>query len=81
VAAAGRSGADLVESKLDLELVGIPVVKSGMPLGFNKDELARLLHKNEVFVHLNFNIGQAEATAWGCDLSAEYVSINSEYTT
>jgi glutamate N-acetyltransferase/amino-acid N-acetyltransferase len=81
VAAAGRSGAELVESKLDLELAGIPVVKSGMPLDFNKDELAGLLHKNEVFVHLNFNLGQAEATAWGCDLSAEYVSINSEYTT
>jgi glutamate N-acetyltransferase/amino-acid N-acetyltransferase len=81
VAAVGRSGADLVESSLDLELAGISVVKSGMPLDFNKDELARLLHKNEIFIHLNFNLGQAEATAWGCDLSAEYVSINSEYTT
>ena len=39
------------------------------------------LSGGEVNITIDLNLGGASATAWGCDLSAEYVAINSEYTT
>jgi glutamate N-acetyltransferase/amino-acid N-acetyltransferase len=81
VVAAGRSGAQLVENKVRLEISGIPVVRDGMPLPFDKDKLIEALDSDEVRINLDLNLGTSTATAWGCDLSAEYVAINSEYTT
>ena len=81
VAAAGRSGVDVMETKIDLDIGGIRLVKAGRPLPFNKEEVVRILDGNEISVVLNLNLGRAAATAWGCDLSEEYVTINSQYTT
>ncbi len=81
IAAAGRSGAALEESRLELTLAGVPVLQGGQPLPFDKAKLSALLKQEEVPLHLNLHLGQAEATAWGCDLSAEYVAINADYTT
>jgi glutamate N-acetyltransferase/amino-acid N-acetyltransferase len=81
VVAAGRSGAQLVENKVRLEISGITVVRDGMPLPFDKDKLIEALDSDEVRINLDLNLGTSTATAWGCDLSAEYVAINSEYTT
>jgi glutamate N-acetyltransferase/amino-acid N-acetyltransferase len=39
------------------------------------------LNGKEVLITLNLHIDRAEAVAWGCDLSEEYVKINAEYTT
>lgn len=44
-------------------------------------ELKRLLRHDQVKIHVSLGLGVAEATVWGCDLSAEYVRINGEYTT
>ncbi len=81
VAAAGRSGIELVESKLDLDMAGFQLVKGGVPLPFNKGEVGKALDSAEVSISLRLNMGSATATAWGCDLSEEYVTINSQYTT
>ncbi len=81
LAAAGRSGVEIVEAKLDLYLGDICLVKAGSPLPFNKEEAVRVLAGAEVPISLKLNLGTAEATAWGCDLSEEYVTINSQYTT
>ncbi len=81
LAAAGRSGAEVVETKLDLYLDDICLVKAGCPLPFDKEEAVRVLAGAEVPISLNLNLGTAEATAWGCDLSEEYVTINSQYST
>ena len=81
VVAAGRSGAELVENRVRLEIGGIPVVRDGMPLPFDKDKLIEALDSDEVRINLDLNLGTSSATAWGCDLSAEYVAINSAYTT
>jgi glutamate N-acetyltransferase / amino-acid N-acetyltransferase len=48
---------------------------------FNKKTVAGHLGGKEVLISLNLHLGRARATAWGCDLSAEYVKINAEYTT
>jgi len=81
VAAAGRSGAEVEESKIDLYIGDICVVKGGCPLSYDEEEMAEVLGDSEVPINLLLNLGTATATAWGCDLSEEYVTINSEYTT
>ena len=81
IAAVGRSGVKVVESKIDLHLGGICVVKGGRPLPFDKESVVEALRGSEVSIDLNLNLRSAAATAWGCDLSEEYVTINSQYTT
>ncbi len=81
IAAAGRSGAKLVEAKVDLHIGNIHLVKGGQPLPFSKQSVVQILAGSEVPIRLNLNQGTAKATAWGCDLSEEYVTINSQYTT
>ena len=81
MAAVGRSGVEVVESKIDLYIGGIPVLEAGRPLPFNERSVARLFKGSEVSISLNLNLGSGSATAWGCDLSEEYVTINSQYTT
>ena len=81
LAAAGRSGAALEEDKTELYIGGICLVKSGTPVNFDKKTVVKHLDGREVYINLNLHLGRAEATAWGCDLSEEYVKINAEYTT
>jgi len=81
IAAAGRSGAALDTEKLGLYMGDTCVVRDGSPVPFDKKEVVKHLDGKEVFIRLNLHLGQAEATAWGCDLSEEYVKINAEYTT
>ncbi|MFC1943766.1 bifunctional glutamate N-acetyltransferase/amino-acid acetyltransferase ArgJ [Chloroflexota bacterium] len=80
-AAVGRSGAEVVESKIDLYLGDVGVVKGGRPLPFNEQSVVQVLKQSEVPIRLHLNLGTASATAWGCDLSEEYVAINSLYMT
>ncbi len=82
VAALGRSGARIVEKKIDVSMNTVCVMQQGIPAAFNKQELSQsLAHSKEVLIKLNLNLGKGNTTAWGCDLSEEYVTINSDYTT
>jgi len=81
IAAVGRSGVEVVELKVDLYIGQVCLVKAGKPLPFDRQGLVQILSGNEVRVNLNLNVGNGAATAWGCDLSEEYVTINSQYTT
>jgi glutamate N-acetyltransferase/amino-acid N-acetyltransferase len=81
LAAAGRSGAALEGDKLELHIGTTRVVRGGSPVPFDKNEVVRHLEGKEVFIKLDLHLGSAAATAWGCDLSEEYVKINAEYTT
>ena len=81
VAALGRSGAKVAEPKLDVYLNDACVMKQGRPMPFDKQKVGASLAGEEVFLKLSLNLGVGKATAWGCDLSEEYVTINSAYTT
>jgi glutamate N-acetyltransferase/amino-acid N-acetyltransferase len=82
VAALGRSGARVSEDRLDIYLNDICVVKQGCAAPFNKREMILALSKsNNVLIRVCLNLGDGQATAWGCDLSEQYVRINSAYTT
>jgi glutamate N-acetyltransferase/amino-acid N-acetyltransferase len=56
------------------------VMKQGSPVPFGRQELSASLSGKEVSVRLYLNLGRGKAVAWGCDLSEEYVTINSAYT-
>ncbi|TEU02155.1 MAG: bifunctional glutamate N-acetyltransferase/amino-acid acetyltransferase ArgJ, partial [Dehalococcoidia bacterium] len=81
VAALGHSGAEIDESRIDLFLNNIRLVAEGLPHTFDKDKVRVAMGGAEVPIRVCLNLGDCAATAWGCDLSAEYVTINSEYTT
>ena len=79
--ALGRSGAETVESKIDLYINGVCIMESGKPVPFHRDAVVVLMRGDEVTFGDNLNLGDGQATAWGCDLTEEYVVINSAYTT
>ena len=81
VAALGRSGAELAEEKLDVFLNDVQVMRKGHPVSFSNEQMQTSLQSSNVFIKIYLDLGDGKATAWGCDLSEEYVKINSEYTT
>lgn len=81
IAALGRSGAEFDPKKVDLYLGKIQLMSAGEPVPFDKKTASAAMGKDEVKVRVALGGGDFAATAWGCDLSAEYVAINSEYTT
>ncbi|MDD4923520.1 MAG: bifunctional glutamate N-acetyltransferase/amino-acid acetyltransferase ArgJ [Dehalococcoidales bacterium] len=81
IAAAGRSGAEVVEEKTDLSICGISLLKKDSAIQTGNGEVSKAMAEKIVVIDLNLNLGKASATAWGCDLTAEYVSINADYTT
>jgi len=81
LAALGRSDVELVENAIDLFVNGVCIMESGKPIPFHKDAVVALMQQSEVIFRLNLNIGDGNAVAWGCDLTEQYVIINSAYTT
>jgi glutamate N-acetyltransferase / amino-acid N-acetyltransferase len=81
VCAAGRSGALLEPERVSMRLCGVPVMSLGMPVAFDEATLRSLLQTAHVVVAVDLGLGDGDATAWGCDLSHEYVTINASYTT
>ena len=81
LAAAGRSRAKLIPERLELSIGEICMVKNGCPVSFDEEQVVKSLGCDEVSIAVDLNVGSAEAIAWGCDLSEEYVTINSDYTT
>ena len=81
LAALGRSGAAADEARIDLFVNGVCIMEAGKPIPFHRDAVVALMKRPEVTFRLQLNLGEGDATAWGCDLTEEYVIINSAYTT
>jgi len=64
-----------------ISLCGVPVFAHGAPVPFAAAEVSAALKAPEVAIGLDLGDGAATATAWGCDLSYDYVRINAEYHT
>jgi acetylglutamate kinase len=62
-----------------VRLQSVLVFANGKPMPFDADALRALLRGDEVFVDVEVGQGAARATAWGCDLSYDYVRINADY--
>jgi glutamate N-acetyltransferase/amino-acid N-acetyltransferase len=78
--AVGRSGARIRLDQARAWLGGIAVYR-GKPLAFDEKEASAYLRNEEVLLRVDLAAGKAAATAWGCDLTPDYVHINSDYTT
>jgi glutamate N-acetyltransferase/amino-acid N-acetyltransferase len=79
--AVGYSGAQAEEDKVSLAIQGVEVYRDGAAMSYEEAALSSALDHPEVRFRLDLGLGKASATAWGCDLTPEYVHINSEYTT
>jgi glutamate N-acetyltransferase / amino-acid N-acetyltransferase len=79
-AAAGRSGARLESQRL-VVCIGSITVYDGGPVAYSEAEASRAMRRKVVSIGLDLGLGSGQGEAWGCDLSAEYVAINSEYRT
>jgi len=79
--AAGYSGAGVMPESVDLSIQDVPVLRRGTPLSFEAAKLSEAMRGEEVRIRLDLGVGSCETTFWTCDFSAEYVSINADYTT
>ena len=79
--AAGNSGAQIIEEKVSLSIQETEVYRNGEPLPFDEAAVSAALDHPEVRFRIDLGLGDATATAWGCDLTPDYVRINAEYTT
>ena len=79
-AAAGRSGVALDPDLMRI-CIGDIAVYEGAPLEFDEARAQEVLRGESVQISVDLGAGPGDGMAWGCDLSAEYVAINSEYTT
>jgi len=81
LAALGGSGADMAEDKTTLYLGGVCLYRRGCPLDYDERAARAALAGAEVELRLDLGLGESVATAWGCDITEEYVRLNSAYTT
>ena len=79
--AVGKSGIDLDESKIDIYINGIHIVHEGKAIPYFADAVSAGMVADEVDFRVALNIGDGSARAWGSDLTEEYVTFNSAYST
>ncbi|KJS75205.1 MAG: ornithine acetyltransferase [Desulfotomaculum sp. BICA1-6] len=79
--AAGYSGAAFNPEAVDIYLGEIKVAENGGALPFDEEAAALVLAQKEVVFTIDLKQGPAQATAWGCDLTYDYVRINGSYRT
>ena len=79
--AAGRAGAALEESRVSMRLQGELIYDRGRALPFDEAAMSKRLEDEEVRIDIDLGLGSASATAWGCDLTTDYVHINADYRT
>jgi glutamate N-acetyltransferase/amino-acid N-acetyltransferase len=82
VAALGRAGAELVLDRLTVTVGDAVVFRQGAGIAeVDLDRVRAAFESDEVKISCEMGLGDGTATAYGCDLSAEYVHINADYTT
>ncbi len=83
--AIGYSGADVDVNLVDVSFCSkegeIPVCKNGAGIDFSEDLAKKILLESEIEIKIALNSGDGQATAWGCDLTYDYVKINGDYRT
>ncbi|MBQ7981221.1 MAG: bifunctional glutamate N-acetyltransferase/amino-acid acetyltransferase ArgJ [Oscillospiraceae bacterium] len=81
--AIGYAEADFDITKVDVDLASkagrIAVCRNGAGVEFSEDEAKVVLTEDEIEIYIELNSGDAMATAWGCDLTYDYVKINGDY--
>ncbi len=81
LAAAGRSGARVDQRRASVRIGGMDVFARGAPCAWDAAAVRAAFEQPRIDIEVDLGSGSATAVAWGCDLSAEYVHINADYTT
>ena len=84
LAAAGYSGEPIEPEKVRLWFGAdddVMLLDDGLPVAFDENAASALLRQDPAVVHLDLGLGTQHAIVWTCDLSAEYVRVNADYTT
>ena len=81
LAAIGYAGADVSVDNIDIWIEGIPVMQASSPVAFDPKETSNTMAGELLTLTIDLHDGEAEAQAWGCDLSYDYVKINALYRT
>lgn len=83
--AIGYAEAEFDINKVDVDLRSdkgvITVCKNGSGVEFSEEFASEVLSSDEIYIDINLNDGDSKATAWGCDLTYDYVKINGDYRT
>lgn len=83
--AVGYSGAKVDVNKISVSFCSekgeICVCENGFGVDFSEEKAKEILLCSEITININLNMGNASATAWGCDLTYDYVKINGDYRT
>ena len=83
--AIGYSGADVDVNKIDVSFKSakgeILVCKNGAGVDFSEEIAKEILLQREIEILVSLGEGEYSATAWGCDLTYDYVKINGDYRT
>ena len=81
--AMGYSGAQFDPERVDLYFESaagsMQIIKDGVALDYSEEEATKILSQPEVTAVADMKLGEAMATAWGCDLTFDYVKINADY--
>lgn len=81
--AMGYSGADFDPEKVDLFFESaagkLQIIENGVAVSYSEDEATKILSESEVTAIADVKLGNASATAWGCDLTYDYIKINADY--
>ncbi|MEE1032257.1 MAG: bifunctional glutamate N-acetyltransferase/amino-acid acetyltransferase ArgJ [Ruminococcus sp.] len=81
--AMGYSGTMFDPEKVDLYFESaagkLQIIENGVATDYSEEEATKILSESEVTAIADIKMGDASATAWGCDLTHEYVSINADY--
>jgi glutamate N-acetyltransferase/amino-acid N-acetyltransferase len=77
----GRSTVQISEPGVRIAICGHEVFADQRPTEFDPEAVARAMQGDAVQIEVELGVGSGEATGWGCDLTAEYVSINADYHT
>ena len=81
--AIGYAEAEFDIQKIDVDLASaygvVEVCRGGAGIPFSEEKAAKILAQDEIFIQINMNQGGAQAKAWGCDLTYDYVKINGDY--
>ena len=83
--AIGYSGADVDVTKIGVRFASaageVEVCRDGAGVPFSEELAKEVLVQDEIVIEVSLGMGAAEATAWGCDLTYDYVKINGDYRT
>ena len=81
--ALGYSGVQFDPEKVDLYFESkagkIKIIENGVSTGYSEEEATQILSEDAVTAIADMKMGEASATAWGCDLTYDYVKINADY--